>query len=164
MACWWSDSLSLVDGMSASQARSRLVFGPLRNRRVAVPTWLALWSLTLGEVGVRAVVVTAVCSFIGARGLMMGVSRKGQKLVIRNVLRTRVLGISDVTTVGFDRYGLSGTVERLTFASADGKRSAANGVSVWHYPLLLPFQRPYRYRERVQSFLQDAGLDHRFAK
>lgn len=144
--------------MRATERGSRIAFGPLRVRRIGLSVGLPLLTAYSDESLLFTTIVVAVGVVSLARSLVIGVNHKGGNIVVVNLLHTTVVRVSDVSSVRFVAYGV-GRIHRLVLRTHDGRSIPANGTSVWVWPLVLPIHRPRRYRDRVERFVIEAGLE-----
>lgn len=144
--------------MRATERGSRIAFGPLRVRRIGLSVGLPLLTAYSDESLLFTTIVVAVGVVSLARSLVIGVNHKGGNILVVDLLCTTAVRVSDVSSVRFVAYGV-GRIHRLVLRTHDGRSIPANGASVWVWPLVLPIHRPRRYRDRVERFVIEAGLE-----
>lgn len=144
--------------MRATERGSRIAFGPLRVRRIGLSAGLPLLTVYSDESLLFTTLVVTVGVVLFARSLVIGVSYKGGRISVVNLLGTTAVDVSDINCVSFVSYGV-GRIHRLVLRTHDGRSIPANGASVWVWPLVLPIHRPRRYRDRVERFAAEAGME-----
>ena len=138
------------------QSHNRIGFGPVRNNRAITSVIVTL----IAQENFPNVYLRSIVCLLGVacvvRSMTTGLRcRKGQ-LLLENVFRRATVNIQDVASIRFDSR-LS-AANRLIIEDGTGRRIAATGVSIWIFPILLPWQRPEKRLVQLQHFLAQANV------
>lgn len=141
------------------QNRNWLGFGPIRARRLAFSVVVPIPYSRPEEwpnVFVRNIfLLLAVACFL--RLMMTGLRHSEGHLIVENLFRRVTVDIGDVVSIRFEARGLS-AAKRLIIEDGTGRKVAATGVSIWVFPILLPWQRPDKRLLQLHRFLTQANV------
>lgn len=138
------------------QNRSRIGFGPVRNNRAIASVMITL----IAQENFPNVYLRSVVCLLGVacvvRYLTTGLRCWEGQLLVENFFRRATVNIQDVASMRFESR-LS-AAKRLIIEDGTGRRVAATGVSIWSFPILLPWQRPEKRLVQLQHFLAEANV------
>ena len=141
------------------QRRNWIGFGPIRTRRFAFSVVVPIPYSRPEEwpnVFMRNVfLVLAVAFFL--RLMITGLRHSEGHLIIENLFRRVSVDIQDVVSIRFEARGLS-AAKRLIIEDRTGRKVAATGVSIWSFPILLPWQRPEKRLLQLHRVLTQANV------
>jgi hypothetical protein len=138
------------------QNQNRIGFGPVRNNRAITSVLIAL----IAQENFPNVYLRSVVCLLGVacvvRCMTTGIRYREGQLVVENIFRRATVKIEDVASIRFESR-LS-AAKRLIIQDGTGRRVAATGVSIWSFPILLPWQRPEKRLVQLQHFLARANV------
>lgn len=103
----------------------------------------------------KIVVLIGVVCFL--RALMTGIRDRNGRLIAYKFLRNIALDKQDLVSIRFEVRGMS-AAHRLVIETRTGEKIDVTGVSIWSFPVLLPWQRPQKRLHQLERFLARANL------
>lgn len=136
------------------QSLNRVSFGPIRARRLVLSAWLPAVYWYAEDLS-NVILVIGMACFL--RSLMTGLLHREGQLIACNFLRRVAVNSENVVSIRFEGHGFS-SIRRLVIESNNGEMIPVNGVSIWKFPFLLPWQRPEKRLRQLEHFLARSNV------
>lgn len=139
---------------SVLQSVKWIGFGPIRTRRLALSVFftVAYWN---DEELPKIVVLVGVACFL--RSMMTGLRDRDAQLIAYKFFRNIALNKQDVVSIRFEARGMS-AAKRLVIETRSGETIDVTGVSIWSFPVLLPWQKPEKRLLQLERFLAQSNV------